>query len=179
MQITFRKAETADAAAIARIVTAAWQTAYRGILSDALLSAIDEEKRAERVREAIGNRPEQRYFVLETNGEAAGVSMLCPCRDDDLPVAMEIAVFYVRPDLQGLGLGKAMMRETLRAAAQTRRSSVILWVLKENVRARGFYEAMGFLPDGAEKTLPELENAQTVRYRKVEDAYDGFHGTPV
>ncbi len=179
MQFIFRKAQPADAPAMACLITAAWQTAYRGILSDALLAGIDVEARAQRIEEAIETRPDLRYFVLETDGGVAGVSMLSPCRDEDLPDAMEIVVFYVRPDLQGRGVGRAMMGETLRAAADTGRPSVSLWVLRENARARGFYEAMGFLEDGAEKALPELENVHTVRYRKVEDAHDGFHGTPV
>jgi ribosomal protein S18 acetylase RimI-like enzyme len=38
-------------------------------------------------------------------------------------------------------------------------------VLRNNRAARGFYEKMGFVPDGAEKTMPHLENAAAVRYR--------------
>ncbi|RAS29045.1 hypothetical protein BCL80_107157 [Streptomyces avidinii] len=30
---------------------------------------------------------------------------------------------------------------------------ITLWVLKENVRARRFYERAGFRPDGAEETF--------------------------
>ena len=179
MQIIFRKAEPADAPAIARVVTAAWQTAYRGILSDALLNAIDEEKRAERVRETIGDRPEQRYFVLETDGVAAGVSMLCPCRDDDLPAAMEIVVFYVRPDLQGLGLGKAMMRETLRAAAQTGRSSVALWVLKAIPRARVLRGDGVFARTARRKPCRNWKTPKPYATGTWRMRYDGFHGTPV
>lgn len=165
METLFRKAVTDDASAMARLLTDAWQTAYRGILSDALLDGIDAEKRSELIRSTIAEHPGFQYRVLETDGEILGVSGFCAGRDDDLADTGEIVVFYIRPDAQGRGLGRAMMQNALEALRAEGFSRIVLWVLKDNRNARAFYEAMGFRTDGAEKTLPELENAATVRYQ--------------
>ncbi len=165
MEFAFRKAEPDDAPAMARLITLAWQNAYRGILSDALLDGIDAEERSGRIRSAIGSGREFQYYVLEASGEIAGAAAVCACRDEDLPGAAEIAVFYIRPDLQGRGYGQEMMRRTLKEIQPPGGPPAALWVLRDNAAARAFYEKAGFQADGAEKALPGLEDAVTVRYR--------------
>ena len=165
MPPVFRKAAPADAPLMARLVTDAWRKAYRGILSDALLDGIDTHKRGERVRNTIETNPNFWYYVLEQDGEIAGVSGLCKMDGRDLPDTGEIMIFYIRPDLHGQGLGKRMILCALAALREHGFSRFALWVLAQNHAARGFYEAMGFLPDGAEKKLSSLENARAVRYQ--------------
>ncbi|MBE0600495.1 MAG: GNAT family N-acetyltransferase [Firmicutes bacterium] len=165
MQTVFRAATPDDAPAMVRLVTVAWQTAYRGILSDAYLDGIDPAVRTPRVRESILTDPRFWYYVLEQDGDIVGVSGLCALPDEDLRGAGEIKVFYIRPDKQGQGLGKLMMRHALDALMDRGFPRAALWVLTDNRPARAFYEAMGFAADGAEKTLTSLENAHTVRYR--------------
>lgn len=170
MQPAFRKAVPDDALAIASLLTLAWQKAYRGILSDSLLDGINADKRSEGVRSIIEENPNFKYYVLETDGVIAGVSGLCASRDDDLPDTGEIVVFYIRPDLQKRGLGRAMMKEALAILKADGYARIALWTLRDNHPARAFYEKMGFRLDGAEKTMPNLENAATVRYQ-----YSGKH----
>ena len=165
MDAVFRKAVLADAPAMARLLILAWQKAYRGILSDALLDNRDPDEGAKRIREGIQTRPEFHYYVLETNAKIVGVSVVCPSSDEDLPGASAIQVFYIHPDDQRKGYGRVLMQHTLRAIQTGGAKQIILWVLKENHPARAFYQAMGFVPDGASKTLKHLENAAEVRYR--------------
>jgi GNAT superfamily N-acetyltransferase len=165
METVFRKAIPDDAPQMARLVAEAWRKAYRGILSDALLDNIDDAQRIARMQKSIETNTAFWYYVLEADGEIAGVSGLCPLADGDLPGAGEIMIFYVRPDLQGQGLGKTMMRHALGALKDQGFTRVALWVLKDNHPSRAFYEASGFHPDGAEKAMPFLEDAHAVRYR--------------
>lgn len=170
METIFRRAVPDDAPAMARLITLAWQKAYRGIFSDALLDGIQAQERGEWIRTVIQTQPDFQYSVLELEGEIAGVSGVSPCRDADLPEAMEIVVFYIRPDLQGRGLGADMMRRTLAELPLPGGPPAALWVLRDNAAARSFYEKMGFQADGAEKALPNLEDAVTVRYRYAKGA---------
>lgn len=165
METVFREALPADAPAMADLVASAWQAAYRGILSDTLLNSIDAQARAERVRRTIQTNPDFWFYILEADGEIAGVAGLCAMPDGDLPDTSEIKIFYIRPDLQKQGLGRAMMRGALDALHSKGFQRIALWVLKENHAARAFYEKLGFVPDGAEKTLEHLENATEVRYQ--------------
>ena len=164
METVFRNAVPGDAPLMARLVAEAWQKAYRGILSDAYLDGIDVAMRSQRTRKTIETDPDFWYYVLETDGELVGVSGLCKLADESLPDVGEIMIFYIRPDRQGQGLGKVMMRHALDALKTKGFSRAALWVLTENHSARAFYESAGFRLDGAEKTLPFLENAHTVRY---------------
>jgi RimJ/RimL family protein N-acetyltransferase len=45
-------------------------------------------------------------------------------------------------------------------------SSVTLWVLRDNRRARRFYERAGFAPDGATNVLTGLGDVRELRYRQ-------------
>jgi ribosomal protein S18 acetylase RimI-like enzyme len=61
-----------------------------------------------------------------------------------------------------------LMVAGLRRLAQAGRREAILWVLEANQRARRFYEAGGWRPDGSAKTL-ELHGFPLVqvRYRRI------------
>ena len=45
-------------------------------------------------------------------------------------------------------------------------SSITLWVLRDNRRARRFYERAGFAPDGATNVLTGLGDVLELRYRQ-------------
>lgn len=163
MKPIFRSAVPADVPAMANVLTLAWQNAYRGILSDARLDGIRAEERAERLRVGIETHLESHYYVLEADGEIAGVSVVRPCRDSDLSGAAEIQVFYIHPARQRQGLGRRLMAHTLAEIGPC--GCIALWVLRDNHSARAFFERMGFRPDGLSKSLESLENAVAVRYR--------------
>ena len=61
-----------------------------------------------------------------------------------------LRAFYVDPESWGTGLGRALIVEAERRLAE-RHTVATLWVLDGNVRARRFYEAGGWRPDGAER----------------------------
>lgn len=83
------------------------------------------------------------------------------------PGCGEILAMYVRPDRLGRGVGRALMAYGLGELRRQGLVPVLLWVSAANERARRFYAAAGFAPDGATQdyeiagaTLPE------VRYRR-------------
>jgi RimJ/RimL family protein N-acetyltransferase len=45
--------------------------------------------------------------------------------------------------------------------------SITLWVLRDNRRARQFYERAGFAPDGATNVLHRLNDVIELRYRRA------------
>ncbi|GGW93770.1 hypothetical protein GCM10010383_24140 [Streptomyces lomondensis] len=79
----------------------------------------------------------------------------------------ELYALYVHPEQVGRGAGRALLAESVARCSAAGHGRVLLWVLKENDRARRFYERTGFRPDCAEEpfevdgvTVPE------VRYTK-------------
>lgn len=140
-----RDAVPADAEAIARAHVAAWRTAYRGIVPDALLDRLSVAARYERAREALAAPGPGRTFVAELDGEVAGWCRTGPARDDDPPGETELWALYVSPDAWGRGTGAALLRE---AGAE---GATYLWTLEANDRARRFYERHGWVCDGTRR----------------------------
>jgi ribosomal protein S18 acetylase RimI-like enzyme len=171
MDVTCRPMVAGDFEAVCELHVRAWQAAYRGIVPQDFLDAMDPAERARRTRG--GDLAGQ--HVAEAGGEIVGWLALGPYRfEDDGPDAPgpgfgEVMAIYARPDAVGTGVGRALMAYGLAELDRAGLRPVLLWVLADNARARRFYEKAGFHADGATHdyeiggaTLPE------VRYR-----YDG------
>jgi len=162
-----RPAAVADGESIARIHVAAWQTAYRGLMPDAVLDNLSVEKRAAFWQTHLSSQPLQ-TFVAELNGAIIGFCDLVPSRDKDSnpKTAAEIVAIYIHPNHWRQGAGRALCHSALEAAGRKHFTAVTLWSLGSNIAARNFYEAMGFHLDGATKfeTIGNHELHQ-VRFR--------------
>jgi ribosomal protein S18 acetylase RimI-like enzyme len=88
--------------------------------------------------------------VIRAGGRDAGVLRL-----EERAGALYIAVLEVAPELQGRGLGTAVLLHVLERAAAERRS-VALRVHRANVRARRLYERLGFRVAGETDAKYEL-----------------------
>jgi ribosomal protein S18 acetylase RimI-like enzyme len=142
-EISLRDAVFGDAEAIATVHVASWQTAYRGIISDAELDSLSVPERAGQWRERL----------------AAGVEVVVALRDEQVvgfcalrrvagePV--EIGALYLDPALLRRGIGSRLMEEMLTRLRAAHESEVTLWVLTGNARARAFYARHGFVATGS------------------------------
>lgn len=141
----------ADADAIARINVDGWRHAYAGLMPAALLDALEIEPRADRLRERYRTATSaDGLLAVDEEDAVAGYCWFGDYRvDDDAPDPgpgwAEIYALYVDPVREGQGVGGTLLRAALDAVAPR---PVALWVLEGNVRARGFYERFGFVPDG-------------------------------
>ena len=157
---------------------AAWQAAYRGLMPDEFLDALDPVARAERWRSALVDGPgDGRYtaeghealalLVEDDDGQVVGISVVGPPRRAEPSGVGELWMINLEPAAWGSGLGTRLLAA---ATDELRRSGyveAVLWVLSGNYRARRFYEREGWRPDGAELTddvrgFPITE----VRYRR-------------
>ncbi|MBO0877429.1 MAG: GNAT family N-acetyltransferase [Pseudonocardia sp.] len=149
-------ATVADAEAIGALHVRSWRHAYRGIVPDAVLAALDPAERADRWRETLRSPGSHRVFVAVGDGSAGPrLGAFCavgPVRDarrDGWAGARtgELYALYADPDAFGRGAGPAAHRagvDRLRAAGHR---CAVLWVLTENARARSFYARHGWHDD--------------------------------
>ncbi|RSS40539.1 GNAT family N-acetyltransferase, partial [Streptomyces sp. WAC08241] len=85
---------------------------------------------------------------------------------DPAPTA-ELAALYALPEVWGTGVGRALLAATTGALVAAGFRSAALWVFAGNGRARRFYEAAGWRPDGEavhEETGGVL--VEELRYRR-------------
>jgi ribosomal protein S18 acetylase RimI-like enzyme len=166
--VDVRKATAQDASAIAFVHVRSWQVAYRGHMPDEFLDGLDVEKRTKMWRE-LTQEPDKIIFVAEDReGNIVGFSALGPSRDADAnPNTAEVAAIYVHPEKWKKGIGRALLSASLDQVRTREFDQITLWVLEANQRARSFYEAFGFVQDGAMKDDDQWKNfaIREVRYR--------------
>lgn len=65
------------------------------------------------------------------------------------PGAAEVHAIYLLEEVQGTGVGRALLERVTDALRADGSRHAVLWVFEANDRARRFYEAAGWSPDGA------------------------------
>jgi RimJ/RimL family protein N-acetyltransferase len=145
VSLTVRAATVDDAAAVNAVRFAAWRAAYHRYLPAAAFDDIDQDAVNDRWRAGLV-RGQREAIVAERDGSIVGFCSYGRCRDDDRPDAGEIYALYARPEQWSTGVGRALMAAALPELAGR---PVVLWVLRDNARARRFYEIAGFVADGS------------------------------
>jgi RimJ/RimL family protein N-acetyltransferase len=158
---SIREAASADALAIAEIHVASWQTAYRGLIPDEVLDNLSVDRWSARWTDRLSQpTPHRRTWLVEHSGQPVGFCSTGPSRDaghNGLPVG-EVYAVYLRPQSFGQGAGRLVMNHTLEDLRKRGFSTVVVWVLIANERARRFYEAAGFRADAQTKTTEAEEH---------------------
>ncbi|MEU9504976.1 GNAT family N-acetyltransferase [Micromonospora sp. NPDC048170] len=92
-------------------------------------------------------RDEHRMTVAERDGRLVGFSYLGPDDEGD-PATGLLNAIHLDPAERGRGTGRALMVDALTAMRARDRSRAVLWVLRDNVQARSFYERGGWTLTG-------------------------------
>jgi GNAT superfamily N-acetyltransferase len=163
-----REAVREDARAIAEVHVASWLAAYRGLMPDETLDALDVDARAVRWEAGLSDGSAS-ALVAEDDDGIYGWATVGRSRDPDAGDEVgELYGLYLAPGHWDRGLG----RELHDAAVDELRTHgfevATLWVLDTNARARAFYERQGWRADGGAKQdrVGELRTLiDEVRYR--------------
>ena len=131
-----------DAEELARVHVASWRETYRGLLADAFLARMSEPGFTRRFRRALTEPGAGITLAAADRHGLVGYAQGGPSRRDT-PGEAEIATLYVLRQTQGQGLGARLMIETARALAANGATSLMISVLRDNLRARGFLRAPG------------------------------------
>jgi ribosomal protein S18 acetylase RimI-like enzyme len=156
--ISVRPAESSDADLVASVYVPSWRAAYRDLLPPEALSWIDEATWAARFR----GQPEPVRSTLLALKRRCAIGMVSFGPDRDDAAFGEIYAVYVLPASQRLGVGRRLLDGAL---ARMHWREVRLWCAVANTGTRQFYEACGFVVDGAVGTY-DVPGATvpTVRY---------------
>ena len=171
-----RVAAEADAEGIAAVHVRGWRAAYRGEVPDAYLDALDVADRARRWRDrlaVVAADPRSAVLVADDHDVVVGFASVGPAEavepsEPAEPDAGEVYAIYVEPERIGTGVGRALLAAATGELRAMGCRTGLLWVLPGNVRARRFYEAAGWRPDGAE-TVQRIDGLElpSIRYRSI------------
>ncbi|MDR2168192.1 MAG: GNAT family N-acetyltransferase [Clostridiales bacterium] len=128
------------------------QAALRGIVPDDILDDLSNtvEERVESIKTGL-NEARWHYYYAAFDNKMIGRLIFGENDDETQPKTGLIASIYLLPEFWGRGLGRKMMDFAVEKLKSMGFRKVILWVIRENARARRFYESYGFAHDGAEK----------------------------
>jgi GNAT superfamily N-acetyltransferase len=154
LTIQLREARRGEELAVADIHVRAWQEAYRGLIPDEFLGALDPADRARTYTfEASDPAAPQTVVAVEVGEDGdetiLGFTTICPSRDADAPGLGEVVALYVDPGRYRGGVGRLLMAEARRRLEEAGFTDALLWVLDGNDRATRFYEREGWAPDGS------------------------------
>lgn len=152
-----RPARSADIARLAEVHVRSWQATYPSLLEGPFDDAPTREERVAQWLEWLGPTadPTRTILVAEREGRVLGFVVTGPSRDEDRGLRTgEIGALYVDPDAQGTGVGLALVQAARAALVDAHHSTATLWVLAGNDRARRFYAASGWEPDGGAAHVP-------------------------
>lgn len=144
MQLQIRDMRPEDQAGKSYVHWKSWHETYPGMMDERYLARHTLEKCQEKTRKWPGNT-----VVAELDGKIVGFSVCSPRQDSDCAT---IAALYVLKEAQGLGIGRKLLDAVMQRLGPG--EPVVLWVLKGNDHAIGFYEHCGFRLDGVVEDAP-------------------------
>ena len=162
-----------DAQALRDLHVAAWEIAYRDRVPDVLYRKWLGEHRMRDWSDVLRRHTADGGEVLTARyeGHIAGFCQYGPTEDDDddpTQVGL-IRRLYVAPDRQRMGIGRALVIESLDRLRQRGMSVMTVHSLEKNQPARALYESLGFKLDGKRTEYPisdeDVDPAADIRYR--------------
>jgi putative acetyltransferase len=136
--VTIRTIQPEDNAALAKIIrdTLAEFGANRP-------GTVYYDPTTDHLYEVFHSAPDSIYFIAEKEGEMIGGAGIYPT--EALPEATcELVKMYLRPQVRGVGLGRALIERCLLAAKEMGYKQVYLESMPELKKALSVYEKFGF-----------------------------------
>ena len=148
MTIRIRDAVEADVEGIARAHVQGWRQSYKDFLAPEALAGLSVEERVQLWQRALAEpEPRARLLVAEADdGEIVGFIRGGPIRGKGAELLgdeAEIFAIYLLDKIKRQGIGRRLMRGVFDHLAAHGLRSVGLWVLRDNLPARRFYESLG------------------------------------
>lgn len=138
-----RQADIQDIPRIAEIIVFGKRVAYRSIFKNDRVS-FNELQVVHLYEEYKNNLDKLSGMLLYDDGIIKGVINGKPIGDK----AVEITDFYVEPFFVRQGIGTLLIKYLIQQVKQKGGHKIVLWVIKDNMNARRFYEANGFVNSG-------------------------------
>lgn len=143
VSIDVRRAEPHDALAISEAHRSSWQHTYEGLIPHKPLREMIERRGESWWRKAT--QGPATLLVADVEGTVAGYATLGLNRARALPQEGEVYELYLRPEFQGIGLGRLLFGECRRLLKSLGCSGLVVWCLEDSEHADRFFRNQGGL----------------------------------
>ena len=152
MTVLIRKVQMGDENSLAYIQTESWKTAFAGILDTETLAKYTNIDKATAMYHRLLSEHTGNGYILSVEGKDHCIAYWDNARDPQFYGKAELICIHSLPDNRHKGYGSMMMDHVLKDMKEAGFPEVVLWVFKDNIRARAFYEAKGFILTDISKT---------------------------
>ncbi|WP_036280851.1 GNAT family N-acetyltransferase [Methylocystis sp. ATCC 49242] len=152
-----RRAGIEDARTIAEIHVAAWRETYAQMMPAETLAGLDVDEWAARWRKSLaagaGDPAWAVFLALDEEGAAAGFAK-CERQTSEKMAPLgyegEFSSIYLLRRMQRRGAGRRLMAAMAGHLLASGCKSASVWMFRDALHARRFYEALGATPTGVE-----------------------------
>jgi GNAT superfamily N-acetyltransferase len=143
--LLIRRGVVDDAKEASRMHAETWRTSYRGLVPDALLDGLADDRWENGWRRAFESMdPTRVVHVAEIGRRIAGFVGGGRARPGAPPGYVgEVYALYVRPAHQRKGIGRLLLKAAATALVERGLVPIVIWTLFDNPASRAFYEAEG------------------------------------
>lgn len=141
--MVIKKINKDDIELISALLASVWKVTYQGILSNSFLNNLKKDYWISTLNKLLtDNRVAGKKILI--NNEIVGViiygkSMIKKYHEQD-----EIIALYIANKFQNNGYGDILISEVINEYKSRKAKHLILWVAKQNSKARKFYARYGF-----------------------------------
>ena len=164
MEVHIRKVKQGDADTLAYIQTESWEAAFKEILDADILEKCTNIDKARLMYQRLLDDNKGNGYILTVDNKPHCIAYWDKARDFELVLKAELICIHSLPNNWHKGFGSKMMDMVLEDIKSSGYSEVVLWVFRDNLRARAFYEANGFVLSGVTKSAFDSEE---VLYSKM------------
>ena len=161
-EIIVRKARYTEVPVLAKIQRAAWKSAFSDIITAETMEKYTDEGKCANVIRRVLTEEIGALYIAGIDNKACGELFWRPI---DTRTA-EIVALHTLKKVWGKGVGRALMDKALNDMVEDGFLGAKLWVFKDNIRARRFYEKCGFVLTGHERASL-YDRAAEVQYRRI------------
>lgn len=145
---------------VSRVYALSWKFGYRGIVPQDYLDGISCDRWS-----PFLIKDSDRLWLAVEGEEIVGATTFRGLQEGPLDGWGEIISIYLLPRYFRKGVGTELLKRAIEELSSMGHRRVFLWVLRGNLRARGFYESNGFTCSGDVKVESiGGRNLEEIRY---------------
>lgn len=164
MDYSVERVKIGDEEILAYIQTESWKAAFKDILDEETLKQYTQLDKAREMYKTLLQQNSRNGYLLKVEGEPHCMAWWGASRDEDMPDYAELICIHSLQNKWRKGYGRKMMDRVLQDMKADGWEKAMLWVFEENLRARAFYEALGFAANGKKK---EFLGSTELCYEKI------------
>ncbi len=142
--VSIRPAKPGDEKILAHIQVESWKSAFEEILSKEDLVRYTDLAKAEAMYRHVLEQGAHQISIETIDGQPHAIAAWGPDREGSNPRTAELICIHSLPGNWHKGYGAQLMDHVLDQMRESGYSDVVLWVFEQNIRARKFYEKLGF-----------------------------------